>query len=47
MDEGARAFTALCLLVLIFLLIPAKYDPTIRMKEWLEDWKVKKKGPYK
>lgn len=31
-----NAFFVLLALVLIALLVPMKYDPTIRIREWLE-----------
>ena len=37
------AYAFLTLIVLVVLLIPAKYDPAIQIKEWLERRKGDKK----
>jgi hypothetical protein len=46
MSEGTQAFLVVLILVALALLIPSKYDPAIRIKEWQMGWKDKGKGSY-
>lgn len=36
MTEAWMAFLVVLALVALFLIIPAKYDPAIRLREWLD-----------
>jgi hypothetical protein len=42
MNAASTAFIVLALLCAIIALLPAKYDPAIRLKEWLQSLMTKK-----
>lgn len=39
MSDIETGFLVLLILIVVALLLPARFDPAIRLKEWTEDWK--------
>jgi hypothetical protein len=42
LSSASTAFIVLALLCAIIALLPSKYDPAIRLKEWLQSLMTKK-----